>query len=800
VPSMLLQRVDIVTGGASAVYGSDAVTGVVNFITDRNFNGYKFEAQTGRSQQGDGDEVRIGIAGGMPIMGGRGHIEGSYEYYNSPGIFTKLTREWGRHVWSSQGGGTVALPNKMVDNTRLSSTSFMGVIKNGPLADMVFRQNGQLDKFQHGSPTNATGVESGGDGAYYSWASLLSLFQSDQAFGRFDYDLTDNVHFYVEGTGMLSHNMNNHQNNETNRNTTLAADNAFLAPQYQQAMLSRGVTTFTFAKMWDDVPGTVPGLQPETYNKGWFVNTGLEGEIAGAWRWDISYNHSTSTQRTRNNHNLDQERLSAAIDAVRAPDGRIVCRTDLTSPGLFPGCVPLNMFGPTAESAEAIKYIQQKTTYVAQYSMDDIGASIAGSPFSTWAGPVQMALSGEWRKLNYQNESNAQPLPANCTGLRFNCNGSTLKYINDVLGSRTPVSQSVKEAAIEADVPLITDSPFAEALTINGAARYTDYDTSGSVETWKVGVNWVVNDQITFRGVRSRDIRAPNLSELFAPRRVVPAGCTDQFLNIIGQCPFITDSSTTLEPEIAQTWTAGVVLRPHMIPRFSLAVDWYRISLGNAITTIQGQNQTIQALCYASAPSYNSEFCALQQRPFPFSNRTPANFVEAFYSKPVNAQTVLTTGVDIEANYSLPLGPGNLTMRSLISYQPKLTTVQFPGAPLLNDADTPGLAKWRATLFLNYNMGNWGLSVQEKWHAGTARNNDRTRVYVEGRLPSAAYTNATVTYRMGEASFFLTVRNVFNKEPFPVSNGGSVPGLFGGYTPGDDNIGRYFNIGVKLRH
>src|SRR5258706_5596397 len=187
VPSMLLQRADIVTGGASAVYGSDAVSGVVNFVTDRGYNGVKFQSHYGLSGRNDGPEFEFGGAGGMDLFGGRGHIEGSLELFNSPGIFPKTGREWERQ------GVTVnrlnsASPYHLVYDTRLTSTSFGGYILTGnplinPYRDQTFYTNGVLTPFRHGTPVTG-GIESGGDGGYYNQASMFQKDTHRIAFGR----------------------------------------------------------------------------------------------------------------------------------------------------------------------------------------------------------------------------------------------------------------------------------------------------------------------------------------------------------------------------------------------------------------------------------------------------------------------------------------------------------------------------------------------------------------------------------------------------------------------------------------
>ena len=807
VPSMLLQRVDVVTGGASAVYGSDAVAGVVNFVTDRNFNGYKFDAHFGRSQLGDADEMKLGIAGGTKLFDGRGHIEGSYEYFNSPGVFTKLDRQFGKNALTVQGAGTAANPIRLVYNSRLTRTSPLGLISGvgtinagNPLRDMVFRSNGVLDKFQHGTPTGSVAVESGGDGGYFYNASLENLFQSDLGYGRFDFDLTDKVHFYAQATGMLSHLKNNHESVETTT-LLLSPNNAYLAPQYQQQMLAAGVNTYQFQKIFTQVDAK----SPESYVNAYMATAGFEGDIAG-WKWNVGYLNSANQQATRLNRNINNGRFFAAVDAVRAPNGQIVCNVTLTNPSLYPGCVPVNLFGPTSETPEMLNYFLETTKFKTTTKMDTVSGSVTGQPFSTWAGPVGVAVSAEWRKLTYQLQSSVgDNAKLNCTGLRFNCNANTNGWQNDVRANRSEVSQSVKEAAAEINVPLLKDVALADSFLVNGAFRVTNYSNSGTVSTWKLGADWEVNSQITFRATRSRDIRAPNLTELYGTRSVTPAGPP---LDLhIGQTPpgivsFITDSNPNLTPEVASTWTAGVVLRPEFLPRFSLAVDWYKISIQDAIANVQGQNLVIQRICEESGGT--SPTCAQQIRPLPFSNRTTANFATGWVGSPQNLASFDTNGVDFEANYGFEALGGNVSARLLGTYQPTSKSENFPGSVVLNNAGAAPQPVWRVAGFVKYQRGDWSLDLQERWFSSMKWNADPTLVYdVSGDLPTIAYTNATIGYKMGDANFFLSIQNLFDRQPTPYGvfgGAGTVPGLQGGFiNPLEDTLGRYYTIGVRIR-
>jgi iron complex outermembrane recepter protein len=808
IPSMLMQRVDVVTGGASAVYGSDAVSGVVNFILDHNFNGFKSDVHYGVSGRGDGPETKVGLAAGTLLFDGRGHIEGSFEHLYSPGIASTFDRAWGRELSTVQGQGTTASPFFVVLNSHESTTTYGGLINadnpgvnaGNPLRGLQFSPNGMLSPFQHGVSAGAgSGIESGGDGAYYDKTMAEALAGSDVGFGRFDFDLTDHVKVYAQGALWATHNLNTTLNNEF-VGVTLSATNPYLAHAYQAAMTGAGISSFTFSRMLDDVSPN----DSQTHTLGYRVEVGLKGDVGG-YKWDAYILPSWNRQTTENNANFNNPRADAALDAVVGPNGQIVCNVTITNPGLYPGCVPLNPFGPISNSTAAINYIMAQTQFVDQYTMDDAGADITGAPFSTWAGPVDVALSSEFRHLSYSNDSTARPTVADCTGLRFNCNSHTLDWAGAVINSESPVHQTVAEAALEGDVPLLKDVPFAQALNINLAGRFTHYDTSGSVKTWKVGLNWRLNDEVSFRANRSQDIRAPNLYDLFAPQTIRSATNLDLHTGQNTIAAQITTGNPNLTPEIAQEWTAGIVLRPSFVPNFSVAVDVFSIDISNAITIIQGQDPSTQQICESS--NGTSPVCALIVRPLPFSNHTPANTATAFLSAPVNALQLSTQGVDVDANYHVPVMGGDLGLRFLLAYQPN-EYVQLPGGPKINQAGAgygyccqfDSMSKLRANFFVDYSFRDIAFNLEERYFSGVRWDPDPTLVYAEPNIPSIAYTNLTLTYKgVKHVETFLSVQNVFDTPPRLFGRVAEEPGYQGGFVPGDDVIGRYFTVGFRTK-
>jgi outer membrane receptor protein involved in Fe transport len=201
IPQVLIQRVDVVTGGASAVYGSDAVAGVVNFILDKHFNGIEAVAQGGVSGHNDDESYRVGLAAGSDLFDQRGHFEFSLEQFNSNGIPNNQSRPYGAGMAIATGAGTAANPFALTPNGRQTNITFGGVILGGPpsLVGKIFNPiTGALQPLTHGAATGTAGAESGGDGGFSDQSGLVSSLRTRQAFGRFDYNISDNVKAHVQ--------------------------------------------------------------------------------------------------------------------------------------------------------------------------------------------------------------------------------------------------------------------------------------------------------------------------------------------------------------------------------------------------------------------------------------------------------------------------------------------------------------------------------------------------------------------------------------------------------------------------
>jgi outer membrane receptor protein involved in Fe transport len=809
IPQSLIQRVEVVTGGASAVYGSDAVTGVINFIIDKDFTGAKFDTQVGLSTYGDNPTWRVGGAIGTDVLGGRGHIIASYDHYHSKGINNVESRDPGDQYFSTGGTGTEANPFRLVQYGRVLTGSRGGMVLGAApegIRDMVFNANGVPTRFVHGAPTGVTGFESGGDGGYYSDGVLFAPLTTNQAFARFDYDLMENLRFHL--TTSYNDASAHYPYTAGRFSTEIFSGNPFLPAEFQRIMTATNTRSINIGRL-NHRDDNHPGRENDVFTSNVYLKTGFEGSILGDWDWNANYVFGRSATTVYNRNNTQWTKAAASADAVIDPaTGRVVCAVSLTPfASRYAGCIPFNVFGPTAPDPAAYDWMTDDTRSTLANLMHDVNFSIAGSPFSTWAGPVNVALSGEYRWQSLRNNAIDNPTAApDCSGLRPSVNCGATIWQHDVTTSMY-ATQNVKEAAGEILIPLLANQPFFEAFDVNLAGRVTDYSTSGRVETWKIGGNWQVTDEFRIRGTMSRDIRAPTLQDLFAPLALRPLGFNDLHTNTARTINMYSQGNAQLVPEVARTNTVGVVYQPNWIPRFSLAVDYYEIDIANGITNQSAVTVSVQRECEDSGGT--SPLCDLFERPLPFSNKTPDNFPTRVFQQGVNAARNWTRGWDIEANYNFDLAdvfagaPGNLRFRGLVAYQPLLKTQSIPTIRPSEAAGIAGNSKLRVNLNFDYTAGGLSVNVTHRWQSRQFPSDPRINFDLRRIIPAYNYTDLSISYRMEvdghEVRPFLTVENLFNKRP-PINGGdNSVPGLFFPTPAGFDVMGRYFTVGVRGR-
>jgi outer membrane receptor protein involved in Fe transport len=348
LPQILVQRVDVVTAGASATYGSDALTGVVNFVLDKKFTGLKGSVQGGISEEGDNRNYRLTLAGGAPVLDGRGHVLFSVEHYQSDGIDSRADRPLYALFPMAYGNGTT-IPYRTEFNARVSNATFGGLALSGPLNFFKFDPGGTISPFNRGS-SQVGGVQIGGDGSYTTPGSLIGSVRTEQAFARASYDITENITGFIQATFGEARNRFAHVGNDSRfANMTIFSGNAFLRPEVQAILTANNTPSFTFSRHTVESGRKVV----DTLSTSGSIFAGLDGKFGGDWTWKATYSGGESILRAQHSRNPENTRLTAALDAVRDTGGNIVCRVTLTNPGVFPGCVvPLLKDLPFIQSLE----------------------------------------------------------------------------------------------------------------------------------------------------------------------------------------------------------------------------------------------------------------------------------------------------------------------------------------------------------------------------------------------------------------------------------------------------------------
>lgn len=820
LPQALIQRVDVVTGGASAVYGSDAVVGVVNFVLDKNFTGVRLTGQGGVSNHGDGKSYKLGVTAGTSLLDDRLHLLASVERYSSGVVSRFDDRPLARAGlnYCTVGAGTAASPFRLLSGCHSQIATYGGLIRSGALAGNQFLPDGSIAPFNAG----ATGGI-GGDGAVLPTSQdLVAPLKTWQLFGRASYEFSPALTFHVQGSWAESVNGRYDHGGSvltagSPQGLIIQGDNAFLSPAVR-ALLPAG-STFTLGR-WDDPEiAAAAGKQdlpiPTTKqtSRSLMLNAGFEGSLGGSWKWDASYVHGETNFKS-STHEVNMLKLFAAVDAVRDSSNNIVCRVSVTNPGLYPGCVAFNPFGLGAPSQAAIDYVFADSIWHVKNKMDIGSANITGTLFRTWAGDVGVAFGGEIRRQSLRQTSNADPaVPIDFTGLRGLPTGTPVRFNTVNVGSARG-SVNVKEVYGEINVPLARDMTLLRQLDVSGAIRYTDYSTSGGVTTWKLGVDYKPINDLRLRLTRSRDIRAPSLYDLFAGTQQSLRVITDPHTGISQPVLSLVTGNNALTPEIGNTLTYGAVYEPSWLPGFGLSVDAYSIKIEDAISAID----PVVALQSCEDSGGTGPTCSLISRPLPFSDRSAANFPNSVLQLPINVATIRQKGIDFEASYRFPASTlfagaeGSFEIRGLLSHIYDLKTDLGFNQPVQQSAGYRGIPKWRGSISLSYQGDRFGVFVQERFTGSYKMSIYRNlttgadaQVFADhGRAPNYGYTDLTLTAKVIpsiDGNFFLTVNNLFNAEApllFPSGNN-SVNLYYPTVRTSYDVMGRYFTAGLKVK-
>jgi iron complex outermembrane recepter protein len=800
LPQELVSRVDVVTGGASAAYGSDAVAGVVNFVLDRNFEGVKGEVSRGLSNNWDNKSWKASLVAGTEFGGGRGHILADAVYYTNDGSSFNVGSASGRD-WEDRNPGVISgggvSPSRIIfpSGVVIDNGAPGGLVTSGPLKGTTFGPGGVPEVFHYGSVVGSV-FQEGGDGIIGPQTLVASLDRR-QIYSRVSYDVTDDFNVFASGTYAWNQTVSHAPSIPAltaGFAPTIFDDNAFLPAATKAAMASAGVTSIPLGLLIPSRPFSVP-----TTSKNWTVETGFNGKFGDGWSYSGYFNHNgQKLSQSIQNDPLFPNVFAAADAVVNPANGQIVCRSTLA--GLSPGCVPLNPFGAGSASPGSLNYILQSNDYDTDLKSDFASFVVRQDDLYTLpAGKISAAGGIEYRHEDGAFTASPQAgAVVNCTGIRgcpASLNGNTQAF---EFGSTTSYAGGVsdKEGFGEILVPILKDQPFANKLDVDAAIRLTDYSTSGTVTTWKVGANYKPVEALRFRVTRSHDIRAPQLAELYASPNVGSAQVVDKITGKAYAVTRISVGNTALAPEIGNTWTYGVVFQPSWLHNLNLSADWYDITLTGAIGQLTPQP------IYDQCQSGNAQLCSL-------ISITGANTATIVDSQ-LNVSTFKTNGLDLSASYGAPVGSGTLTFDLAAAYLNKFTTLVQGGVPI----DSTGMIdwstshpKWTGTFRAGYTLGP--VTAIANWrYIGSGVINP---AFVVGRdtndnsVPAVNYTDVTLEWKFrapltGDDTVFFTVNNLFDKAPpiIPDMAGQSSQPFVSNFNL-YDSIGRSFTLGLKFR-
>ncbi len=843
IPAFLIDSVDVVTGGASAVYGSDALVGVVNFRLRSDLDGLVAGGQYSITEEGDGRRYNAYVAIGSQFADGRGHVTAYAEYYNR-GQIMQADRAFSFFALGDNAAGDALVPGGSAGVPQgrhvAAGGAAVGAGTNYAGLGAFFATPGTSRPF-----VNPTDLYN------YAPANYLMVPQERWSLGGYaEYEIADGINAYTEVTFI-----NNRVQNElaatpvTQLVDFQLADIAgqvsandmtqlrLIATRQQQVIESggpglgpfqAGTTTFpALATGCADPDGAGPDLadpatcdvvrlQVNTRTTGiasrnvsddrnaFRVLTGFRGNLTNSLSYDVYYMYS----RTRN-ASIQEGNVSRTNFVNNAADG--TC----------------NVFGANLLNAECIENISilAQNTDISQLQVAQ--ASISGPLFTFgWANdPVAFAAGVEWRSMRGSFIPDTALASGDVVG--FNA------------GDPTAGAYDAKEAFAEIRIPIIQDG-FIHRLELNGAARYSDYslDAVGGVWTYSAGAEFSPIQDIGFRAQYQRAIRAPNVSELFGGNAVgfpaatdpcslataVPAGpirdtCiatgvpaaslgTGPVLQPNPQIPGAFGGNPNLNEEVADTWTAGVVFRPRFMPRLNITVDYYNIEIDSAISVAGGSVNNVLNLCYNVIQDAGSAICGLISRDPLGVISGPPNVVTATNA---NLAALTTEGIDFQIDYSQPLGfsitgagESRLSFFFLGNYSWENNFTPLVDLPddVVECAGTFGLncgdptPKWKWSSRLTWIDGP--VTSSFRWrHVGAVRDDDDATDFVVERIGAYDLFDLAFGFEVNDnLTVNMGINNLFDKEPpilgFNQEQANTYPGVY-------DVIGRDFFISANLR-
>ncbi len=838
IPTDFIQRVDVVTGGASAVYGSEAISGVVNFILKDKFEGIQARGQYGLTNLGDNPRYMASLTAGHNFMSGRANVIANFTYDNDTGLLSR------KRAISDQDCYQTASPDEC-----------------GPAYYSTYAAQGRFELLNaKGAGTSVLGGQ--GLFTFDKNNNLVAGFPTGSGYNRnqarriavpverylgtmlANFEVADGMTLYAEGTygkvkssskieAMPLAYTDIYDGSAGNIGIPItnpfipAAVRAAIAAANNDADPTNDVAAIGFRRRQVEIFDRSNEADRET----WRIAAGIRGDILSDFRYDISYVYGRLKDFT-SSQDIDNVRYNNALNAVVDPTtGKIVCANPAARAA---GCVPINLFGYNTASPEASAYVRStipKSEKVTN-SQQVVSANLSGDLMELPAGKLGVAIGAEYRR-----ESSVDDLDE-----LTNTGGNSGNLIPDTRGKF-----HVWEVYGETNVPLVSEKPFFHYLGLTGAARYSDYSTVGSVFSWNAGAEWAPVDGLRLRGVYAVANRAPNIGELFsAPAETFPTvtdPCTGVSATTFNAATTTAAQATAcralpgfaanvgasakgaffyeladiqgingfdggninLKEETARTLTLGAVLTPRSMPGFSLSVDYFRIKVKDAVGTVPRDVSIGQCLETGAAV-----FCKNVIR------SANTGRLKSVNAQLANIADLKTSGVDVALKYNRGLGlftDDRLDLSLNYTYLIALEKRAFAGAPLEENRGQLGGDgrlgagfKHKATGRIGYTLNNVSLSWQVNYLGkitDTLTGYGDTGLDALNNVGDAFYHDVQARVRTGaddRFEFYVGVDNLFDRKP-PFLPSGFASNITGTETASDvyDPFGRRYYAGARVR-
>lgn len=805
IPTAWLDSVEIITGGASAVYGADAVTGVVNFRLKKDIQGFDLVLSKGFAEDNPYENHKALLSFGTDFAGGRGNFAVAAEFSGQDGM-NATDRRKTRTAYMSvanpldgdyrDSNGVFihdGIPDKItVANAGWYDSSTAGnFFLNGDW--YIFNQDGSVRLQDLG--TTYGNIEHCSNCEFLNLREYQDLqpgFNRQNLNMKANFDLTDSINLFAEGKYVRSKGSSEGQPSffEYGSAIQIKRDNAFLDESTAALMDANNLQTLRIHRFQKDAGRR---FEQNTRTTSRFV-VGAQGELTADWGFEAYVTHGETKLEQINYNNLMRTNFAQSVDAIVDASGNIVCRDVVARAN---GCVPTSLFGDNAINQGARDWFNTTSYSHSTIRQQVANASVNNSAiFELPAGNVGFSAGVEYR--NEESES----VPD-----RFAATGAT--FLNSLQYMRGEFD--VKEAFTEISIPLLADLPLVQDLTFDAAVRYADYSTIGDATSWKTGLDWNINGEFRIRATYSEALRAPNIGELFGPQnqtffRVTdPCATTERQSQIrvnncaaIGIAPDLqlNNPAATVEglnggnpdllAEKSNSYTVGFVFQPEAIRGFSLTVDYWSIEIDDAIAAISAQN--ILNRCVDSASGPNMQFCNLVQR------NPETKSLQLITSVVQNVASQTASGVDFEFGYDFDALNGRFNTKLIGTWLESRKTYSFQDFPseFIENAGVAGDATWQANLSVNYRYDAWTAGVKTRYI-------DAVSLYTSQSLA----LNPDPSDIMSYGSYFVTdirigydftsgvklavgMDNVFNRDLPGVSTGTTAEtGLY-------NNIGRFY--------